>query len=120
MQRSIATGWGSTFSGGSVVNMLLEAYMPISPHAETVAQYGSLYDPITMIPAARQGDGLDTCQGDSGGPLSCLYPGRLDTLAMVGIVSWGYGCGNIGIYSRVSTYCDWVEQTIVADGLVLP
>lgn len=90
--------------------------MPITDEAAIRVQYGSSYNPVTMIGAAYQGDGLDTCQGDSGGPLSCGIDidndGDLDILEQVGIVSWGYGCGGIGIYTRVTTYLKWIEQQI--------
>ena len=84
--------------------------MPISRLDAIRVQYGSSYNPVTMIGAAYQGDGLDTCQGDSGGPLSVQSKTRLDALDQVGIVSWGYGCGGIGIYTRVSTYVQWITD----------
>lgn len=85
--------------------------MPITDIDAIRAQYGNSYNPITMIGAAYPGDGLDTCQGDSGGPLSVQHKGsRLPRLEQVGIVSWGYGCGDIGIYTRVSTYYQWIQD----------
>lgn len=113
-QRAIATGWGSVVSGGSVQNDIREAYMPITRESAIRAQYGTSYNPVTMIGAAYGGDGLDTCQGDSGGPLSCAHGNQNDMsrLDQVGIVSWGYGCGNIGIYTRVAHYIGWIEGHI--------
>lgn len=113
-QLAVSTGWGSTVSGGSVQNDIREAYMPITREAAIRVQYGNSYNPVTMIGAAYQGDGLDTCQGDSGGPLSCSHHGNSDMskLTQVGIVSWGYGCGGIGIYTRVSNYIGWIEGHI--------
>jgi len=112
--QAVASGWGSTQSGGAVVNVLREAYMPITEHAAVIAQYGSSYNRVTMIGAANQGDGLDTCQGDSGGPHSVCYykENKLDRVEQVGIVSWGYGCGGVGIYTRVTTYRKWIEGEI--------
>lgn len=114
-EMGIATGFGSTFSGGSVVDACREAHMPVTREAAIRVQYGNSYNPVTMIGAAYQGDGLDTCQGDSGGPFSCASKGHsnLRNLDTVGIVSWGYGCGGIGIYTRVATYFHWIRQHVL-------
>jgi secreted trypsin-like serine protease len=56
---------------------------------------------------------VDSCLGDSGGPLVDPKHQRL-----VGIVSWGYGCGNPipGAYTKVSEYFEF----LVANDAVLP
>lgn len=53
--------------------------------------------------------GCGTCSGDSGGPL-LAYEG--DKAVVVGISSFGVGCGDFEFpdgYARMSTYVDWVR-----------
>lgn len=55
-------------------------------------------------------DGRDTCIGDSGGPLTRYIGNRR---VLVGIVSYGRGCGIKGlpgIYTRVSKYSPWIKR----------
>ncbi|XP_065072462.1 CLIP domain-containing serine protease B10 [Ochlerotatus camptorhynchus] len=56
---------------------------------------------------------IDSCSGDSGGPLmtQSLY------WTVEGIVSFGYKCGLEGwpgVYTRVSSYVDWIKSVIRA------
>lgn len=52
----------------------------------------------------------DTCSGDSGGPMSIIDDTGRATV--VGIVSWGYGCGEDtpGVYANVEYYTPWIEH----------
>ncbi|XP_016404387.1 vitamin K-dependent protein C-like [Sinocyclocheilus rhinocerous] len=52
----------------------------------------------------------DACEGDSGGPMMTLFH---DTWFLIGLVSWGEGCGQkdkLGIYTKVSSYLDWIDS----------
>ncbi|BES94732.1 unnamed protein product [Nesidiocoris tenuis] len=52
-------------------------------------------------------NGKDACQGDSGGPLICKG-------FLVGIVSWGIGCGRKqtpGVWARIDAGIDWIIRT---------
>ena len=55
-------------------------------------------------------DNEDSCQGDSGGPLFGNY-GYNRTSVLMGITSWGVGCGldnYPGVYTKVGNYTSWV------------
>lgn len=61
----------------------------------------------------------DSCQGDSGGPLQIVLP-KTETAKVVGIVSFGMGCGIglPGVYTRVASYVDWIESIVWPNGQV--
>jgi secreted trypsin-like serine protease len=89
---------------------------------ECKAVYDSLQVPAftigdTEICATGPSGGKDSCFGDSGGPL--VAPASNDGgFVQVGIVSWGPQCGNPlypGVYTRVSSFNDWIKQTLKAN-----
>lgn len=58
----------------------------------------------------RDGIILDSCTGDSGGP--CMKKIK-DHWVLVGIVSWGSGCGEAkfpGVYTKVLSYHNWIRD----------
>jgi hypothetical protein len=67
--------------------------------------------------AGQPGGGVDTCAGDSGGPL------RDGTGTVVGITSWGIGCGRPGrpgVYTRVSAIAAWIDAAVAAPATPAP
>uniref|UniRef100_A0A0A1X8W6 Serine protease easter n=1 Tax=Zeugodacus cucurbitae TaxID=28588 RepID=A0A0A1X8W6_ZEUCU len=65
------------------------------------------------------GNGNDSCRGDSGGPLMIKEEvNENKNWYLIGIISYGNlnnTCGteeSIGIYARVSSFLDWINDTI--------
>jgi secreted trypsin-like serine protease len=76
---------------------LLEVDLQVLPRAacEAVPQYRGLTTAMICAGADSPLDSHDTCQGDSGGPLVRLT--GLHERRLVGVVSWGIGCGLQGV-----------------------
>ncbi|XP_026736001.1 trypsin, alkaline C-like [Trichoplusia ni] len=110
----IHAGWGTTASGGSPSNILLDVTIFTINHQLCVERYANHPIPKTvtenMICAGiLDVGGKDACQGDSGGP---LYYNDL----LIGIVSWGEGCAHAhypGVSARIASYTDWIVATAI-------
>jgi secreted trypsin-like serine protease len=75
---------------------------------------GTFQPDVTQICAGSK-NGTDTCNGDSGGPLMFqkVFDDREVRNILVGVVSFGVSCGaGRGIYTDVSSYMDWILETI--------
>uniref|UniRef100_A0A8C6YPG4 Transmembrane serine protease 4 n=1 Tax=Nothoprocta perdicaria TaxID=30464 RepID=A0A8C6YPG4_NOTPE len=102
------TGWGYTQEHGKLSESLQEAEVMLidNQSCNRAAYHGEVT--ARMLCAGLPQGGVDTCQGDSGGPL--LYShGRWQ---VVGIVSWGQGCGTPstpGVYTSVRAYLNWIH-----------
>uniref|UniRef100_A0A8C5THK6 Transmembrane serine protease 4 n=1 Tax=Malurus cyaneus samueli TaxID=2593467 RepID=A0A8C5THK6_9PASS len=100
-------GWGYTEEHGKLSERLQQAEVQLVDElsCNLAAYHGDVTD--RMLCAGLPQGGVDTCQGDSGGPL--LYSGG--HWQVVGIVSWGQGCGTPstpGVYTSVRAYLDWI------------
>jgi len=112
-KTSWATGWGTLFSGGSLSRYNMQVPMPVLTDARCIQRFGEDVDGPTHVCAGEVGNNKDTCQGDSGGPL--VLKNDLDGLwYLIGITSWGYGCGDGGVYTRVSHHVQWIEDKFAA------
>ncbi|XP_047993032.1 uncharacterized protein LOC125231610 isoform X2 [Leguminivora glycinivorella] len=116
-QRCWTTGWGKDAFGdnGKYQNILKEVDVPILPHGVCQNQLrqtrlGYNYELNPGFLCAGGEEGKDACKGDGGGPLVCEHGG---TWQLVGVVSWGIGCGQPGVpgvYVKVAHYLDWISQ----------
>ncbi|WP_330460259.1 serine protease [Streptomyces sp. NBC_00820] len=100
--EALVSGWGDTSGGGAYPRRLHAARVHVLADDLCSRAYpgglGGAYRADSMLCAGEAVGGPDACQGDSGGPL--VAGGRL-----IGLVSWGSGCGrpgNPGVYTRVS------------------
>jgi trypsin len=110
-------GWGSTsYSSGNDsygvgTSVLQQTRVRVSPAATCTAAYGTdAFETADMVCAALPGK--DACAGDSGGP---LVRGKGANGLLVGVVSWGTGCGlkaYPGVYSLIVHNRCWIASTI--------
>jgi trypsin len=113
---AVAVGWGRLSIGGVAGCELVIRPLEILPNSTCANLTGGSrrFDPDSMLCARPPDAGSpDTCQGDSGGP---LVEGRDPHVgSVVGIVSWGPGCGNgrPGVYARPDS---WSRLVRAPDG----
>ena len=109
-RESWIAGWGSTSSSsGLVSNSLREAKVAIVDR-DICNGYFAYNNSVTsdMICAGYMSGGSDSCSGDSGGGLVTYEGGEL---SLIGITSWGRGCGeryHPGIYTSIDSYYNWI------------
>ncbi|XP_067364279.1 transmembrane protease serine 13a [Channa argus] len=108
------SGFGTTVAGSGIVSRnLMEVPVNIidSQQCSNPRVYGSSITK-NMICAGDMEGGKDACQGDSGGPLVCQADSRW---YLVGITSWGTGCGEKnkpGVYTKVSSVLSWIYSNM--------
>ncbi|XP_073910887.1 coagulation factor XI isoform X2 [Castor canadensis] len=104
------TGWGYRKLRGKTQNTLQKAEIPLVSNEECQTRYQGHKITNRMICAGHKEGWKDACKGDSGGPLSCKHN---EVWHLVGITSWGEGCGQKerpGIYTNVVKYVDWILE----------
>lgn len=112
-RQMMVTGWGSTSDMEKKNYSTLLSYIkiPMVPRNEC-AQVMRYAISDNMLCAGTLGDRKDACIGDSGGPMITKYK---NTWFLVGLVSWGEGCGKkekFGVYTKVSQYLEWIQHHI--------
>jgi len=110
--RIHVTGWGSAQIGGALFIKKMQGSHIVLTEARARTKYGARFDAATQIAAGDNGDVAGPCQGDSGGPFTKMNDDGKWT--SIGVVSWGIGCGNGGVYSRTDRYLPWLSSTMAA------
>ncbi|OQR97728.1 serine protease family S01A [Achlya hypogyna] len=105
-ETAVVRGWGTTALAGAESPTLKQVPVQLWPPSNCVAVFPQA--DASMLCAGGVKD-QDACQGDSGGPLT-RSNGSHELL--VGIVSWGAGCGKAGVpgvYARVALAKDFLH-----------
>jgi transmembrane serine protease 9 len=113
-RKALVSGWGANQEGGDIQQNLLEVVVPIvSPSVcNAPASYSGAVG-VSMICAGSPAGAHDACQGDSGGPL--MVPASGPPLYVIGLVSWGEGCGRpnkYGVYTLLPPFSSWIAAKI--------
>ncbi|GAA5218266.1 serine protease [Corallincola platygyrae] len=111
-----AMGWGNQQPDSSLQpiypDALFEVELPYVSRYECQDQGGDFAQIGEETICAGYGPNSfrqeDTCQGDSGGP---LVAGGASEPVLVGLTSWGDGCGQAyGAYTNVAHFSTWLEK----------
>ncbi|XP_058275061.1 vitamin K-dependent protein C-like isoform X1 [Hemibagrus wyckioides] len=107
---TVVTGWGKE-KDAPYSSDLKHIKVPLMEQS-VCAQY--MFNNLTenVLCAGSIGSTEDACKGDSGGPMMTLYR---NTWFLIGLVSWGEGCGRtdkLGIYTKVSNYLEWIDSVM--------
>ncbi|XP_059102428.1 vitamin K-dependent protein C isoform X3 [Peromyscus eremicus] len=115
-RETVVTGWGYQSDRDkdgrrNRTSVLTFIRIPVAPRNECMQVMNNVVSE-NMLCAGILGDNRDACDGDSGGPMVVFFRG---TWFLVGLVSWGEGCGhlnNYGVYTKVSRYLEWIHSHI--------
>ena len=108
---AIVSGWGTVGFGNYSNSWLHEVDVTVFSDGDCGSMNSEMTD--DMLCAGLRLGGKDACQGDSGGPLVASDPSKNGAMSLIGVVSWGIGCGavdSLGIYAEVSHFTDWLNQ----------
>ncbi|KAL5969697.1 Transmembrane protease serine 3 [Taenia solium] len=110
-------GWGVTEEGAEVSPILRHINIPLISldDCKDIFTPLMLWNPKFQIHpsfiCAGNSESTDACQYDSGGPMMCRS-GVDGQYIVVGVISFGIKCasGYPGIYTRVTSYLDWIHN----------
>lgn len=128
-ERGAVTGWGQLldqekleqkYPDGNIpwAMVVPSRLMEVDVRIQTLDECRKNYGGADSIPdghfcAGYQKGGKDSCQGDSGGPLVFRDPASPSKWRLLGVVSFGRGCGlpkYFGAYTRVDYFRDWITK----------
>ena len=113
---AVVTGFGATSEDGPTSRALREAELDVLSDDVCERRYAEDGDPVfgdSQVCAGVDRGHVDACYGDSGGPLVVPADDERSSWFLVGLVSWGAGCGRAlrpTVYTEVSAYTDWIAE----------
>ncbi|XP_068225319.1 uncharacterized protein [Palaemon carinicauda] len=117
-QVATVSGWG-TRANNEASDVLIDVEVKVRSLPQCNESYSTLGEVFTLhypeglisnMLCAGGDDGEDVCRGDSGGPLFLQ-----EILQVAGVVSAGYGCGDVnfpGLYTRVDSFLAWIDLAV--------
>ena len=106
------TGWGEIETGRGITGTLRKAKTKLVGHSKCKSYFGRSKNPaIIKEDQICAKDDVGPCQGDSGGPLMVQNDEFENRYILVGLVSWGRGCGtkgSYGVYADIEHHLDWI------------
>ncbi|XP_061696450.1 vitamin K-dependent protein C isoform X2 [Syngnathoides biaculeatus] len=107
--ETVVTGWGKTSAESQRFSSALNVIRVPLVSRDVCAAHMSHNISRNVLCGGILGQSADACEGDSGGPMVTRHAGAW---FLVGLVSWGEGCGRhdkLGIYTKVSNYNEWID-----------
>ncbi|XP_043645938.1 uncharacterized protein LOC122615108 [Drosophila teissieri] len=118
------SGWGrKTIADNSYMNVLKKIEVPLVEKSECQPQLqnvaGKEFFLDNSLICAGGEPGKDSCKGDGGAPLVCPLQSDPNRYEQVGIVNFGFGCGEPipAIYTDVSQIRSWIDYSIQANAV---
>jgi len=120
--KCIVSGWGLTYDADHNVAQILQyTALNVTDNRYCNKRYktffqqdSSITDKLICSTSNRDDKLRDSCNGDSGGPL-VVKDTQSGLFHLIGVVSWGMSkCadGYPGVYSRVTSFQDWILTTM--------
>ncbi|KPI99106.1 Serine protease snake [Papilio xuthus] len=120
-EKAVATGFGATRSKGDGSDLLEKVTLNKFSDQKCISSHRPQrnlnrgFDVNTQICYGDKNQSKDTCQGDSGGPLQVKNPHINCMYTVIGVTSFGNGCGTVGlpgVYTNVIVYVPWIENIV--------